>query len=134
MNFFVDNNLPPALAGALHGYLDKRKEGKAVHLRDKFKPDISDKEWIQHLADDEEEWIVLSGDMKIIKNKGEQEAWKQASLKGFFIDKSFRQHKQYIIVSKVFNLLECMEKKIEDSGSKPFQVRLPVSGQKLKDL
>ncbi len=41
MNFFVDNNLPPALARALHA-LSENAGHRVVHLKDLFPPNTPD--------------------------------------------------------------------------------------------
>ena len=135
MNIFIDNNLSPALARSLNGFLEERDEGKAVHLRDKFDPATKDETWIKALKKENCDWIVISADLKITKNKAEKEAWREAKLKGFFVNKAFLKREQHLIVSRVFALLEIIKKASNKSSTKNYLMyRLPVKGNTLEDL
>ncbi len=65
---------------------------EVVHLRDKFPSDIADHEWIGALAADGD-WIVISADVRIIKNPVNLEAWRSSQLSGFFLKKGWSQLK-----------------------------------------
>ena len=60
------------------------------HLRNKFKPDVSDIDWIDALAA-EGDWIILSGDIRITRNQHEREAWLRSGLIAFFMGKAWRK-------------------------------------------
>lgn len=59
-------------------------EHEARALREKFRPDISDVEWITELSK-EGRWIVLSGDRRITRNRAEQAAFRSSRLIGIFM-------------------------------------------------
>ncbi len=65
MNFFVDNNLPPSWAACLSAcgtsQFPPGEVESVVHLKDRFKPNTPDLEWIEQLAA-EKSWTILSGD------------------------------------------------------------------------
>jgi hypothetical protein len=82
LKFFIDNNLPPRLARALSALLEPDHE--CVHLGDRFPRKISDIEWLGILAA-EGDWIVVSGDFKILRSKAEEAAWRKARLTTFFL-------------------------------------------------
>lgn len=85
MKFFVDNNLPPALARALHA-LSESHGHSVVHLRAKFEPNAKDEDWIKALSS-EGGWSVVTHDRL---NKGlEREVLSRAGLIVFFLDKSW---------------------------------------------
>ena len=73
MRVFFDHNLSPTLARAIHELFAPEHEARA--FREKFRPDISDIEWITELSK-EGRWIVLSGDRRITRNKAEQAAFR----------------------------------------------------------
>ena len=60
MKFFVDNNLPPALAKALHA-LSEPEGHEACHLKEKFAQDTPDSDWIDTLSK-EGGWSVITHD------------------------------------------------------------------------
>lgn len=111
---FFDNNLSPYLARGLSEILTP--EGvSVVHLRDMFDPSISDVQWIESLSE-EGDWVVISGDMRITKNKLEKAAWKRAGLTGFFlakawmhqdpIEQAWRLLKHWPTIQKQVNLVQ----------------------------
>jgi hypothetical protein len=88
VKFFVDNNLPPALAHALNA-LSIPESHSVIPLKDKFSRDTADLIWIGGLST-EGDWIIITHDNL---NKGlEREALRQAGLLVFFLDKSWKNH------------------------------------------
>lgn len=82
MKFFFDNCISPHLAQALHPL--SALDGHSVHyLREKFDPTAPDIDWIMALGT-EGDWIVVSGDTRILNNHHERRAWHEAGLTGFF--------------------------------------------------
>jgi hypothetical protein len=79
---FFDHNLSPKLARAMQELFSPEHEARA--LREKFRPDISDVEWITELSK-EGRWIVLSGDRLITRNRAEQAAFRSSRLIGIFM-------------------------------------------------
>jgi PIN domain-containing protein len=63
-----------------------------------FGTDMPDEEWIRRLAEDRpSDWIVITADKRIAKNKAERAAWVKATLKGFVFAPGLRKspvHKQ----------------------------------------
>ncbi|OGS99423.1 MAG: hypothetical protein A3F73_11775 [Gallionellales bacterium RIFCSPLOWO2_12_FULL_59_22] len=126
MKFFVDNNLPPALAHALRE-LSKPENHVVLHLKDRFATDTPDVDWIKSLSN-EEGWIVVTHDNL---NKGlEREALRRAGLLVFFLDKSWKDHKFW---EKAHNLVKWWPRIIEQAGGiqggAAFKVKWNFSGK-----
>jgi hypothetical protein len=87
LRFFFDNQLSPRLAaslGALAGF-----DGDVVtHLREKFPQNTKDVDWIPKLAE-ERDWIIICGDLDIVRTRVEQQVWRSAKLVGFFLKKGW---------------------------------------------
>jgi hypothetical protein len=61
---------------------------EVVHLRRKFAPNTKDVDWIPALSQ-EGNWIVVSGDLDIIRTRAERPVWRSAGLTGFFLKKGW---------------------------------------------
>lgn len=83
MKLLFDNNVSPKVARAIGELLDG--DDVAVPLRDKFPMSAKDIDWITSLGA-EGGWSVISGDLRITKNKGERLAWLTTDLVGFFME------------------------------------------------
>ena len=83
MRFFLDNCLSPRYAQALH-ILSEKDGHEVVHLEDKFPRNSADKDWIRGLRG-EGEWIIVSGDMRIVKSPELKHEWAQSGLTAFFL-------------------------------------------------
>ena len=82
MKFFIDNNVAPRLARGFNEFV--KGEHEVVHLREKFRADTPDVEWMHALAG-EKGWVIVSGDVAIGHNPHEVEAWKDAGHTIFFL-------------------------------------------------
>ena len=126
MKFFVDNNLPPALAKALHA-LSESSGHSAIHLKERFAEDTVDSDWIDVLAQ-EGGWSVITHDKL---NKGlEREALRRAGLIVFFLDKGWSNHKFW---DKAHNIVRWWPRIIEQAegirGGAAFKVPYNLSGK-----
>jgi hypothetical protein len=83
LKLLFDNNVSPKVARAIHELISPHDV--AVPLRDKFSHGAKDIEWIAELGK-EGGWCVVSGDLRITKNKAEKAAWLQTDLIGFFME------------------------------------------------
>lgn len=105
MNFFFDNNLPPALAHAV-GALSKSAPhsiGQVIHLTDRFPRNTGDEAWIGALADEAGPWYVVSIDRFKKNHRAEREAIRKAGLTVYVLDPQWA-HQQYW--SKATRLIE----------------------------
>jgi len=82
MRCLFDNQMSPKLARAINEL--EGKNAVAVHLKDKFEPDVSDTEWMQRLAE-EGDWFVITKDNKIRERSYEIEIWKKSTLPIVFL-------------------------------------------------
>ena len=91
MKLLLDNNLPPALAKALHELTLREWNDRhtVVHLRARFPADTPDAEWIAELSK-EGDWVVITHD-RFNKGLG-REALKRAGLMVFLLDKRWKDH------------------------------------------
>ncbi|PIP02706.1 MAG: hypothetical protein COW18_14035 [Zetaproteobacteria bacterium CG12_big_fil_rev_8_21_14_0_65_54_13] len=129
MKFFLDNNLSPALARALHEltYLASNKTHSVIALRDMFPANTQDTEWIQTLAD-EGGWVVISQDK--FKKSMEPEVLRRAGLIVFLLGKSWKDQNFW---SKAHQLVRWWPAIIEQTerleGAAAFEVPLRFSGK-----
>lgn len=99
MNFLIDNNLPPAIARALHE-LSKVDGHRVVALKDKFVQSESDVRWLATLKS-EGGWSVVSQD-RFSKGDIERKAFRESGLPVFCLA---RQWGQAAYWSKAENLV-----------------------------
>lgn len=137
MKFLVDNNLPPALARALHELCTTESSHGPVAvtaLRDKFEAKTPDAEWIAALGI-EGGWTVVSQD-RFKKGNPEQEALIRARLVVFRLDHAWSNHQYW---DKVQNLIRWWPSIMDATGrAKPgacFSVPWNFGGgSKLKEI
>lgn len=61
-----------------------------VHLTERFAAEVSDLDWIRTLQT-EGDWIIISADPRISRNRVEQAAWHESGLTAFFFADFSRQ-------------------------------------------
>ncbi|MFL6195177.1 MAG: hypothetical protein ACJ75H_13465 [Thermoanaerobaculia bacterium] len=83
MKFFLDNCLSPRYAQSLH-ILSERDGHSVVHLMDKFDRDATDPTWIRGLSR-EGDWVIVSGDTRILKTPQLKAEWLSSGLTAFFL-------------------------------------------------
>lgn len=77
MNFLFDNMCPSKLVEAIRDLIED-DECNVMHLREKFKDNISDPELFLKLAK-EKDWVVISADQRITKGKN-RDAWQESGI------------------------------------------------------
>ncbi len=101
MRIFVDNCLSYVLASTLNGYVTHLGH-TAVHIRNmRCGPHASDVEWMAALRETGDDWLVITGDLRISKNRPERLAFAKANLKGIALApgyQSLRVHQQASII------------------------------------
>jgi len=83
VRFFLDNCLSPRYAKSLD-ILSERDGHSVIHLKDKFERDATDPEWIRGLKT-ETDWVIVSGDTRIIKTPELKAEWLSSGLTAFFL-------------------------------------------------
>ena len=88
MKFFFDNNLAAKIAKGLNGFVSP--EHQVIHLKDQFAANTEDAVWMAQLAQ-QEDWVIITADIRIGKNPHQIEAWKQAGHTIFFLKPGWRK-------------------------------------------
>ena len=88
MRFFFDRNMPPQLARMVDA-LEREHTARAHDDDVRFTPTTPDVEWIATLGADAPPWIIISGDGRILRNKAELAALKEAKLTFFCMCKAW---------------------------------------------
>jgi hypothetical protein len=81
LKLLLDHNLPPRLARALNELFPNHT---VVALRERFRPDVPDAEWIAAL-DAEGGWAALTRDLRIRTRPHERAAMDRARVVFFFL-------------------------------------------------
>jgi PIN like domain len=90
-NVFVDNDLPAVLAKVLGALLSTEKpESRVVALRDVLPQNTPDIDWIEWIRQQDGEWIVLTGEVRIRTVPAERDALRRARLRVLHMPKSLR--------------------------------------------
>jgi len=61
-----------------------KDEHEVTYLAERFQRNISDVDWISNLSKDGQ-WIVISGDRRITRNRAEYHAFRNSNLIGLFL-------------------------------------------------
>lgn len=92
MRVFFDNCTPPWLASTLNGFISQY-EHRAFHIKDveglpggRSAPDVV---WINYLREGKD-WIFITGDGRLLKNKAELTALRRSNLYGFILTPGFQ--------------------------------------------
>lgn len=90
MRIFVDNCISHVVASTLNGYVVHLGHD-AVHIRDMpCGPNAADVTWIADLRASPDDWLVLTGNLRISRNRPERLAYAQANLKGIALAPAFQ--------------------------------------------
>ncbi len=126
MNVFFDNCTSPVLASTLGGYIGSLGHF-AHHIRTlpcgASAPDLV---WIDMLAQSREQWIVITGDSRIERNKAERAAFRQAMLRGFVLAPAYQKTPLHQTASILVWRWPDMEKLIQ-SVAAPALYELPIN-------
>jgi hypothetical protein len=63
--------------------LERERAARPYYDDDRFGETTPDVEWLKTLADDDPRWVIISGDGRILKNKGELNARKPGNSSRF---------------------------------------------------
>jgi hypothetical protein len=90
VNVLIDENLPPRLAKTLDGFIGEDGH-RAYSLREKYGPGVADETWITDLHRDSNDWIVISGDFRITRDRASRMVFRSSGLRGFFLAAGWRR-------------------------------------------
>ena len=134
MKCLLDNNLPPALAGALNVLSANQLSSleQVIALREKFQPDTPDVTWIQALGQ-EGGWFILSEDQFRKHGDLERKALRQSKLIVFCLSKQWSNERYW---EKCAHLLRWWPHIVEQAeylqGGAAFRVPWKLSAGKQK--
>ena len=133
MKVFFDQCTAPRMAHTLHGFI--RSDGHtAVHLSDILPRSTSDIDWINHLRDSQDEWLVVTADKRIRRNRPEREAFRRAGLRAFVLANGFEKQPMHRRCAALVNRWPDMSDQF-DKLEPPFMFEPPVAwGARLKQL
>ncbi|TKJ40084.1 hypothetical protein CEE37_10120 [candidate division LCP-89 bacterium B3_LCP] len=89
MKYFFDNCFSKKLTKFL-AELGIEKNQTIKHLQDMFSQNVQDEEWIRDLSKDGN-WVVLTSDLRIAKNRTTKTVLQDSGLTTFFFPKKFSQ-------------------------------------------
>lgn len=93
MNVFFDNCTAPVLASTLNGFVSHIGH-VAAHIKDmRGLPNgrhSADLEWIRYLQS-QNDWIFITGDGRVLKNRPERDALRSAGLHGFVLAPAYQR-------------------------------------------
>jgi hypothetical protein len=127
---FFDHNMSPAMARALAELF--RKQHEIAFLAEKFARDISDIDWISELSRDGQ-WVVISGDRRITRNRAEYHAFRHSNLIGFFLSEGLYKAPVIKQMERILALWPSIETVCETvQGGAMFE--LPIKSTRLRQL
>jgi hypothetical protein len=120
------------------GELARSQQIEIVHLSDRFERNIADVDWISTIG--REDWIVVSGDVRISRNPVERAAWQEAGFTVFFLDDGWSSRNFWtqaaelirwwpIIIETARNCARGSGFRLPFKGSKPQPIYLPRTQQ-----
>lgn len=135
MNWFFDNNLAPGLAESIVSVLRitlRRHGDSAVHLREMFPPDAKDIDWLSHLVP-KGEWVIVSGDVDIVRVPAERQAWIESGHIAFFLAPGWTHLDPLVQLGKLGPLMPTLIEHAERFRG-PVGFRVPLKSTKLERI
>ena len=121
------------MASTLDGYI--RYDGhKTEHLREWLSAKATDLEWMAKLAEASEDWIVITGDLRIHRNKAERQAFRRLGLRGIALAPAYQKTPMSRICAM---LVDGWPRILTQVGalSPPFLLEMPIKfGAKFRSL
>lgn len=109
-----------------------KRQHEITYLAEKFRPDISDVEWITELSR-EGHWVVISGDRRITRNRAEYHTFRNSNLIGVFLSQGLYKAtvaKQMERILALWPTIETVCRTVQ--GGAMFE--LPVKSTRLRQL
>lgn len=92
--------MSPALACAIAELERASEKNHVEHLRKRFKPDTPDVVWIKSLGE-ERDWVIVSGDLRIMRNPADRAAWRESGLTAFFLKSAWADQKLWLYAARL---------------------------------
>ena len=125
MNVLFDNCTSPVMAATLNGFIQSDGH-QALHVRDLPLCHPTDIEWINYLAETRQEWLLITGDQRIRKNRAEAQAFRSAMLRGVILAASYQRtpmHRCCAVIIYQWPVLLETAKKFEA----PFMIEMSIN-------
>jgi hypothetical protein len=125
-----DHNLSPKIARALQEFFTGVHEVRA--LKDKFSPTITDIDLIEALSA-EGNWILVSGDRRITRNKAAREALRKSKVIGLFLSPGLykaREIKKLERILALWGVIEVVSNRVSPGA----MFELPMKSTLIKQL
>lgn len=90
MKVLFDNCTSPIMAATLDGFIRVDRH-EAIHIRQLPLTDPKDVEWIDYLSRTGDQWLVVTGDQRIRKNKPEAIAFRRANLRAVVLAPAYQK-------------------------------------------
>jgi hypothetical protein len=101
------------MASTLNGFIQSDGH-EAVHIRDLPLEHPTDVEWIEYLSQTGDEWLVVTGDQRIRRNRAEAQAFRRAHLRGVILASAYQKTPMHrccaVLVHQWPNLFETVQK------------------------
>lgn len=130
MKVLVDENLPPALAQALHALF--KGTHQIEHARMKFGPGKKDLDWIQELGTDGR-WVIISADRRITRSPAEYRAFQSSKLTGFFLSSGLQKAGLVKQMIRILTLWEAINQAASSVGGGAM-FELPMKSTRVSQL
>jgi len=130
-----DNCTPPWLASTLDGFIS-HLDHRAYHISHVLGlpkgRHTADVDWIEHIKQGKD-WIFVTGDLRLLKNKAERAALRGSGLYGFILAAGYQKLPEHHVASNLIWKWPELENVMKAVGSSIFEI--PVSrSAKLKPL
>lgn len=90
MRVLFDNCTSPIMAATLNGFIANDGH-RAVHIRELPLEHPTDIQWMSYLAESNDDWLVITGDQRIRRNKAEAQAFRRANLRGVVLGAAYQR-------------------------------------------
>ena len=90
MKVLFDNCTSPVMARTLHGFISGEGD-EAIHIRELPLDHPSDLEWMNYIRHEGSDWLVVTGDHRLSRNKAERIAFQRARLKGVVLANAYQK-------------------------------------------
>ena len=130
MKVFFDHNMSPAMARAFRELF--ANEHEIASLAEKFRTNTTDIEWISEL-NREGQWVVISGDRRITRNRAEYHAFRSSTLIGLFLTAGLNKApviKQMERILALWPTIVTVPKTVQGGA----MYELPMKGTRLRQL
>jgi hypothetical protein len=127
MDFFIDRNVPVALARML-GHYDRNHT--VIYHDDRFEKTTPDTEWMAAIAEYPSIPVVISGDGRILKNPAERQVLQGLPLTFFFLASGWPNLKWAEYAWKAIKIWPQVIQAA--SPPRPTVYQIPISAQKVE--